>query len=239
MTEPIPRSLDDIPGWFSPLDQLLFDLLLRRQEDTEPPGDLLELGCYLGKSAVLIGEHLRPGEQFIVCDLFGDEAPAAANAEETAEFYAGLTRPAFERNYLAFHAELPTVLQMPTDRIGAHVAAGSCRFVHVDASHLYPHVAADVRSAQALLRPGGLVAFDDYRTMRTPGVGAAVWEAMFTLGLRPIVLTPRKWYGTWGETGPTIDYLRAQLRTRRRWQADDEEVAGHRLLRVAPPVEQS
>ena len=58
------RRLDTtaIPGWFSPTDQRLFEHVLGRQ-DEEPPGVLVELGAYLGKSAVVVGQHLRDGEE--------------------------------------------------------------------------------------------------------------------------------------------------------------------------------
>jgi predicted O-methyltransferase YrrM len=56
MPAPTAAALDRIPGWFWPADQRLFAWFL----SAGTPGDLLELGTYLGKSAVLIGGHLRP-----------------------------------------------------------------------------------------------------------------------------------------------------------------------------------
>ena len=55
-----PAGFSDVKGWFWPADQLLFDWFLKRQEKTpEQFGDLLELGAYLGKSAMFIGGYLR------------------------------------------------------------------------------------------------------------------------------------------------------------------------------------
>ena len=59
------RGFTDIPGWFYWLDYLLFRALLRSQA-ASPPGVLVEIGAYLGKSAVVIGEHVRPGEELVV-----------------------------------------------------------------------------------------------------------------------------------------------------------------------------
>lgn len=76
-TPTLPGELKDVPGWFPPLDQVLFTWFLEKQQLA---GDLLELGVYMGKSAILLGHHLRPGEAFTVCDLFGGEAPTARTA---------------------------------------------------------------------------------------------------------------------------------------------------------------
>src|SRR5262249_13616579 len=155
-------------------------------EAANVPGDLLELGAYLGKSAILMGDHLRAGESFTVCDLFDAEPPDEANEVELRRSYATLTRAGFERNYLAFHEALPEIVQAPTAEILDHVTARSCRFVHVDASHLYDHVHGDIEAAGSLLRPEGTLVCDDYRAHHTPGVAAAVWHEIVAGGLRPI-----------------------------------------------------
>jgi len=178
-----PGELRDVPGWFPPLDQMLFSWFLERQEK---PGDLLELGAYMGKSAILLGQHLRDGESFTVCDLFGGEAPDGANRAETTKSYASLTRQAFERNYLSFHDVLPRVIEGPTSVVPGEVAPGTCRFVHIDASHLYEHVYGDIGAAREILLPEGIVVLDDFRSEHTPGVSVAVWEAVLNRGLRPI-----------------------------------------------------
>src|SRR4051794_8903463 len=105
--EEAPQGLDDVPGSFFRQDQALLHWLLDWQDRTVDPGDLLEIGTYLGKSAILIGTHVRPEERFTVCDPFGgpvadpDEDPVVADARSTHQ------RERFEQNYLAFHAELP------------------------------------------------------------------------------------------------------------------------------------
>ena len=74
------------------------------------------------------------------------------------------------------------------------VEPSSARFVHVDAGHMYDQVRQDVINAQTILRPGGIVAFDDYRTEHTQGVSAAVWQAVISDGLVPLAITPQKMY---------------------------------------------
>ncbi|MFF4341609.1 class I SAM-dependent methyltransferase [Kitasatospora sp. NPDC001540] len=230
-----PATPDDVPGWFFRVDQEVFSHLLDRQTAAGTSGDLLEMGAYLGRSAILLGNHLQSGETFTVCDLFDLDAPDDENSAEMSMSYRDtLTRRAFETNYRAFHAELPVIVQAPTSVLSdGRIAADSCRFVHIDASHLYEHVAGDILVARDALAKNGVVALDDYRAPHTPGVAAAVWEAVFTLGLRPVLMTPEKFYGTWGDP----EAVRADLLARD-WRAegfrlDEEHLAGQVCHRLA------
>ncbi|AXL90566.1 hypothetical protein C4J65_21445 [Streptomyces sp. CB09001] len=231
-THEYPGELNDVPGWFWPLDQVLFSWFLERQERLDTRGDLLELGAYLGKSAILLGHRLRDGETLTVCDLFGAEPPDAANRAEAAKSYSSLTRQAFERNYLSFHDTLPRIIQAPSSAVVDEVAPGTCRFVHIDASHLYEHVAGDIRAARELLGPDGIVVLDDFRSEHTPGVAVAAWEAVLGGGLRPVCLSSQKLYGTWGDPEPVQEELLAALRGRDDIAVTVEPAAGHRLVRT-------
>lgn len=231
-THKYPGELNDVPGWFWPLDQVLFSWFLERQERRGTRGDLLELGAYLGKSAILLGHRLRDGETLTVCDLFGAEPPDAANRAEAVKSYSSLTRQAFERNYLSFHEALPTIVQAPSSAIVDEVAPGTCRFVHIDASHLYEHVHGDIGAARELLGPDGIVVLDDFRSEHTPGVAVAAWEAVLNRGLRPVCLSSQKLYGTWGDPEPVREELLAALRGRDDCAVTVEQAAGHRLVRA-------
>ncbi len=232
-SSPAPTSLDDVFGWFFPDDQAVVTWLLERQEEREPTGDLVEMGAYMGKSAIVIGRHLRPGETFTVCDLFGADLPDddAVKAEQDWA-YNNLTRQAFERNYLAFHESLPTVVQAPTSAILDHVKPQSCRFVHIDASHMYEHVQADIQAARTMLREDGIVVCDDFRSEHTPGTAAAVWMAVAHEGLRPICITGTKLYGTWGDPTAVQDELIEWLEGQQSGTTDVQTVMGHRLIRI-------
>ncbi|MFE0805782.1 class I SAM-dependent methyltransferase [Streptomyces sp. NPDC058812] len=231
-THEYPGELNDVPGWFWPLDQVLFSWFLERQERRATGGDLLELGAYLGKSAILLGHHLRDGEKLTVCDLFETEPPDAANRAEAAKSYSSLTRQAFERNYLSFHDTLPAIIQAPSSAVTDEVATGSCRFAHIDASHLYEHVQGDIGAARDLLLPDGIVVLDDFRSEHTPGVAVAAWEAVLNRGLRPVCLSSQKLYGTWGDPEPVQEELLAALRGRDDVAVTVEQAAGHRLVRA-------
>ncbi|MFB6838728.1 class I SAM-dependent methyltransferase [Streptomyces sp. NPDC056361] len=228
-----PDRLDEVEGWFFDADRFVFGWLLERQRELGTRGDLLELGVYKGKSAIVIGYHAAEGERFTVCDLFdAGEAPDESTATEMRVYYPTLTRQVFEANYLRFHRRLPTVVQGSSAGITGHVGAGSCRFVHVDASHLYHHVRADIAAAREVLIEDGVIALDDFRSPHTPGVAAATWEAVLTTGLKPVVLTESKLYGTWGRADALRDALAERLATHAALWGVTEDVAGHTLLRV-------
>jgi hypothetical protein len=222
---PNPATIEDVPGWFSRADQDLFEWILGRPTAAPQHGDVVELGTFHGKSAIHIGRFLRDADQFFVCDLFGADAPANAMSPSARAFYSQSFRHEFERNYLYFHGRLPAVIQAPTSEILQHVAAGSCRFVHIDASHEYENVHGDLLSARELLGPGGVVALDDYRAEHTPGTAAAVWEAVATGGLRLICLSEDKLYGTWEDPAAVQDDL-----VRAASQAGNYVVATHRIM---------
>ncbi|UYM06968.1 class I SAM-dependent methyltransferase [Solicola gregarius] len=228
------KTIQDIDGWFGPVDQILFEYFLR-DDAPEAPGDLVELGAYKGKSAAWMGGFLRDGETFTVCDLFGAEAEASANAVENQKSYATLDRVAFEENYRAVRGDLPVVIQGLSSSILEHVSADSARFVHVDASHLYPHVLVDLESAETMLKPGGVVAFDDYRSAHTPGVAAVVWGAIATGRLHPICMTRAKMYGVFGDPTEHASRLRDWLATHDDAPAwVENEIDGRDIVRFKP-----
>jgi predicted O-methyltransferase YrrM len=233
-------SLDDVPGWFFDQDQALFSWFLARQNRLDIGGDLLELGCYLGKSAILMGRYLVGGDRLTVCDLFEEDAEDADNQGEMRQYRATLSRQAFERCYLAFHAVLPTIVEGPSSTILNSVAAGSCRFAHVDASHRYDHVVADMGACRTLLNGDGLLVCDDFRAPHTPGVAAAVWGAVTAGELQPICLSDSKFYGTWGNAGPVQRDLVDWLDTFGPQSFDVQSIAGRDVVRIAgwsPPKE--
>ena len=221
----------DIPGWFMWDDQEVFDALLSAQDRA---GTLIELGVYLGRSAVAIGAQRRPDERFVVVDLFGRDAGESADGRPRARVrrYRSLRREEFERNYLSVLPDLPEIVEGPSTEIVDHVSPGEARFVHIDASHLYAQVAEDLRNAAKLLSSDGVVVLDDYRAPHTPGVAAAGWEAVVSHGLVPIALTHQKMYATWGDPEPHLQVIRRLIANDRRLSEFEQDVLGHTLIRI-------
>ena len=222
-----------VPGWFDEPDQALFHWFLSQQTASGRTGDLAEIGVFKGKSAIVIGDHLQRDEVFTVIDLFEDASDDPLNQAEQQKAYGGLTQRIFEANYLSFHAQLPNVIRGDSRSIVEHARIGRHRFVHVDGSHVYEHVRADLESARRLLGEGGIVAVDDYRSIHTPGVSAATWEEAVTGGLHTLVLSETKLYGTWSEPQEWLNKLIEWLpRSGLGWEL--HEVLGAPLFLVWP-----
>jgi hypothetical protein len=62
--------LTGIPGWFNLDDLAHFQLVLETQASCGLPGDLLEIGCYHGRSSAALALHLKEGERLFLVDAF-------------------------------------------------------------------------------------------------------------------------------------------------------------------------
>jgi SAM-dependent methyltransferase len=197
---------DDVEGWLYPTDAQLLSVVNDIQMSRDYGGDVLEIGAYKGKSAILLGFFPQPDETLIVCDLFDSGASVSEeNGSENAAFYLDLRQEDFEKNYLRFHDRLPTVHARPSTELGDMVPAGSCRLVHIDGGHTYEATRADIETARRLLGPGGVVAVDDWSSAHIPGVAMALWEQYLTGSLTPLAFTKGKFYATWDPSGLTCE----------------------------------
>ncbi|WP_446664554.1 class I SAM-dependent methyltransferase [Flexivirga sp. B27] len=230
----LPGSASFSGGLWNP-DLGIFRFLLEDTGTRVPGGgDLAEIGAAWGHTSVLIGSYLQAGETFTVVDLWEKGATDAENARENAQSYTGLTKAKFLSNYLSVLPEPPTVIQDFSSAITGVASHRSHRFIHVDASHLYEHVRQDVESSRVLVKPGGVVVFDDYRAEHCPGVAAAVWEAVTQDGLRPFMVTPFKLYATWDDSIDWREVMRGWLPTFG-CGIDPHYVGEHEILRVKVP----
>jgi hypothetical protein len=96
-------------------------------------------------------------------------------------------------------------------------------------------VVADIAAARTLLKPGGVVVFDDYRAPHTPGVAAAVWRET-TRDLTPFALTQNKLYATFGDADQWFKLVKEWLEAGSTWRMELQQVAGHELVRVRRPA---
>jgi hypothetical protein len=176
---------ESIPGWFERADAELFDAIDLAQRTAGMVGDILEIGCYQGSSAILLGYLRRPNERMVVCDLFEHVATTLDDFHRRGNGYSDLSRESFEANFLRFHKNLPEIIAGPSAMLPSSNFGRTFRLIHVDGSHEYEIVRSDLL-------------FDDIITLHTPGVTAAVWEGVILDGLIPVFQT-HKLYGTWDD----------------------------------------
>jgi hypothetical protein len=194
----IVEGRESIPGWFARADAELFDAIDLAQRTAGLVGDILEIGCYQGSSAILLGYLRRPNERMVVCDLFEEVATTLDDFHHRGNAYSDLSRESFEANFLRFHKNLPEIIAGSSAMLPSSNFGRTFRLIHVDGSHEYEIVRSDLLLAKALLMPGGFVIFDDIISLHTPGVTAAVWEGVILDGLVPVFQT-HKLYGTWDD----------------------------------------
>jgi hypothetical protein len=174
------------------------------------------------------------GESLTVWYLFGGHALHDSNTWENETYYPELQLGDFSDNYLRFHPNMPVVIKGPSSELAVRCAPRAFRFIHIDASHMYPAVRADLLISRELALPtGSVVAIDDIRSPHTPGVWAAAWEAVFLESLVPLVVTKSKLYCSWGGGG---DELVASLLKRLvggpRFRLEHHPLGDREILRV-------
>lgn len=229
-----------VPGWLHRFDGLVLAQLLVTQHDARVTGDLLEIGAYHGRSAILLGHFLAPGERLVVCDLF-ERQPPPSDPRPGVRHYRRVTRAAFEATYARYHATPPVVLDVPSRALPARgLAPASFRLVHVDGSHEPEVVAHDVVLARALLIDGGVAVFEDDHAVHVPRVPPALKDAFARGLLAPLAVTPGKTYAV---AGTDTSGLAAALE---RWAGEGGEVravrralAGRDVLALYPLPERA
>jgi predicted O-methyltransferase YrrM len=164
------RRLRKIPGWFTVDDCGHFHVILRMQSLTGVRGDLLEIGCYFGRSTGAMAGHLNDGEQLIVCDAF--------DSVKTADDYD--TYPSvndFLRNLAEVHpkADLSRVKVHECLSSSLELAdSARVRFAHVDGGHSRAEALHDLELVYRHLCPRGVIAVDDYQHPGWPEVSDGV-----------------------------------------------------------------
>ncbi|MEB3065738.1 MULTISPECIES: class I SAM-dependent methyltransferase [Mycolicibacter] len=228
------QALDTIPGWFYPQDVRLFDFVLNCQLENDIRGDVLEVGAYQGKSAILLAYGLRGDENLVVCDLFGLSPDNFDLPAEGMNAYSGLTIDSFYNNYDRFHARRPVVEVCPSAQLEDRVGRQSCRFIHIDGSHAYKCVRDDIRTAVNCSVKNAVIALDDYRSPHTPGVSAAIWEAAASGIIFPFCITPSKLYAAVSRTAQKewFDEVLRLTGVDSPWGYEVHQVLGVDLLRV-------
>jgi len=189
---------ESIRGWFERADAELFSAIDMAQRSVGLVGDILEIGCYQGSSAVLLEYLRRPNERLVVCDLFQEVPTTLDDFHQRTDSYSDLSEESFEVNFLRYHKNLPEIISGSSTMLPSMNLGRTFRIIHVDGSHEYDIVRSDLLLAKSLLIPGGFVIFDDIIALHTPGVTAAVWEGVMNDGLIPVYQT-HKLYGTWDD----------------------------------------
>lgn len=188
------RQRHRIPGWLSLVDLRLLAIVDQVQRDAGTRGDVLEIGVFRGKSAVVLGWLCRDDEDVVLCDLFGATVTNADVQDEADRWYPGLARADFEKTWSRFHPRPAIVYECDSAELPSRIDDRRFRIIHVDGAHVEEAVQKDLRTAVDHAAPDAVVVVDDYRTAGLPGVAAALWTAVDRGELVPILFTEAKAY---------------------------------------------
>jgi SAM-dependent methyltransferase len=165
----------DVPGW-----SLFVPLYAEAVKAAPKSGAVfVEIGAWLGRSAAFMGVEIansRKQIDFYVVDHFKGSAVQIARSEPV--LVAGQLYEEFCR-YTKPVAKYLKVLPMNSVDAAERFAPESVDFILVDGSHEYEDVLADLRAWYPKLKPGGVIAGDDWRNR---GVNTAVRAFFGELG---------------------------------------------------------
>lgn len=166
----IARKSRRIKGWFSPEAAMLFAWIDEIQKKHGIGGDLFEIGCHHGKSAVLLGQMVDPSmEKLGVCDLFGNQGEnvSRSGAGDLSIFNQNVSplRDA-DVNIQVFSADSAT--------LNARKIGTGYRFFHIDGGHNADEALCDLKLAASVLLDKGVIVLDDPFRHDWPGVTEAL-----------------------------------------------------------------
>jgi hypothetical protein len=175
-----------VKGWFYEQDIVTFFALDAVQAGGGIGGDLCELGCFQGKSAIALGRMRSADQRLFLFDQFTEVAEDAVRA--TLERFC----PGIGPVLTTIPGDLRRRAAPPVE-----VAPGSLRLLHIDALHDHDGVLNDLRNFAPLVGTGGIVVLDDYFDCHFPGVATGMAEFCLSdagRDLRPFASTPTKMY---------------------------------------------
>jgi predicted O-methyltransferase YrrM len=193
-------AVADVEGWLSG-DQArrLWD----RASRVEPPGRIVEIGSYRGRSAIVLARAARPGVGVHAID------PHAGNDRGPQQIEGSASEG--EADHRAFEANLARAgvadrvvhVRLPSQDALAHLP-GPVDLLYVDGAHRLGPAAADIGRWGARVRPGGAMLVHD--AFSSVGVTLAL--------LGRLGGSARFRYA--GRTGSLAEYVREPVRGRRR-----------------------
>jgi predicted O-methyltransferase YrrM len=155
--DPLWRTVDHVPGWFPEGTGAVMYALMCSQ----PPGTVVEIGSYLGRSTVFFALALRDvnpgGRVFAIDPHTGDRQQLEALSADrlpTFELFRHHCRTAGVEDLV--EAQVATSLEAAADW------SGPVDLLYVDGWHSYDAVVADGEAWLPHLSSPGVVVFDDY-----------------------------------------------------------------------------
>lgn len=166
------KRLASVPGLISEEVGLCLSMLAT----AVPFGQaIVEIGAYKGKSTCYLASGAQEGSRGRVYSVDPWDSPG--NVGGRHGYDREEVRQAWRANVDALgYADKVTQIQAFSLDAAKDWTNEPIGLLYIDGSHLYADVKADYEAWAPHLAPNGVVAFDDYRTRRNPGVTQFVDE---------------------------------------------------------------
>ena len=138
------------------------------------PRLVFEIGTFRGSSTLLMAMNSAPDCQIYTLDLPPGEVTTKYDVDNGN--ITGMTFSIGEHFERSAYATRIQQLYGDSAAFDFSPFAGSIDLVFVDGSHSYENVVEDSQTAFAMLRPGGVILWDDYHPEWGPGVMRALHE---------------------------------------------------------------
>lgn len=160
---------EKIDGWFHCAD--LYRQMVREARDGET---FVEVGAWKGRSAAFLAVEIINSGKDINLHVV-DSFKGSKEHQDSPEIKNGTLYQEFITNMEPVRDHI-VLWPASSLSVAGVFAAGSVDFCYIDASHEYEDVKADILAWLPKIRPGGLLAGDDYECY--PGVAKAVDEVL-------------------------------------------------------------
>ena len=154
------RFGEEIPGWFFPRSSAIWDCLLSLQRDEAIAGNLLEIGVWRGKSALLTAMHARRDELCLFVDPVLHATTESLLQESTdaeCQFVREMSVALHRSPLLVSHAR-------------------TFRWIHIDGEHSGTMVYEDLKIGCQLLSETGILVVDDFFNPIWPQITKAAFD---------------------------------------------------------------
>ncbi len=150
----------EVQGFFQFQNAALWDSLLSFQSEHYIIGNMLEIGVYKGRSALISSLHLREDEHFFLID----GTPFIEEAEANLSSILGL-----RGNYIQKMSYELTPEPFSSTR-------HCCRWIHIDGEHTGRAVINDLEFSEQMLSDQGILILDDFFNPMYPQLTEAAFS---------------------------------------------------------------
>jgi len=183
-----------VSGWLAPESAAAIAHLAETQIAEGQTGGVGEIGIHHGKLFLLLYLSMLPEERSFALDVFENQEfnKDASGLGDRGIFLRNLARVGGDPARVTIFAQ-DSCSVTAADLAGA---VGPMRLMSVDGGHTEDITYNDMRLAEEVLRPDGILVLDDVYQERWPAVVAGAFRFVLEPGrqLKPFAITPNKTY---------------------------------------------